>query len=75
MFEKKRYYYLSYAFNGGSGNCFTISDKVGINPLKVKDDLENVDNLQGVTILNIMEMSKTQYDMCSEYADIKKDKK
>ena len=73
MFEKNRFYYLAYAFNGGSGNCFTISDKIGINPLKVKDDLERQDNLKNITILNIMEMSREQFEMCSEYMD-KKDK-
>lgn len=72
--ENLRYYYVAYAFKGGSGNCFTISEKTGINPLKIKDDLEKQDNLKNITILNIMEISREQFEMCSEYMD-KKDRK
>ena len=72
MLKQRKYYYVSYAFMGGSGNCYTMVEYEIFSPLrgldieKLKIEIREKDKLQGVSILNIMRITKTEFKKGTE---------
>ena len=72
MLKQRKYYYVSYTFMGGYGNCYTMVEYEIFSPLrgldieKLKIEIREKDKLQGVSILNIMRITKTEFKKGTE---------
>lgn len=72
MFKLRKYYYVSYAFMDGYGNCYTMVEYEIFSPLrgldieKLKLEIREKDKLQGVSILNIMRITKSEFKKGTE---------
>ena len=73
MFKLRKYYYISYAFIGGFGNCYTtveyeiFSPRRGLDIEKLKLQIREKNELQGVSILNIMRITKSEFKRGTKY--------